>query len=379
MKIIFHIDLNAFYASAEVLRHPEYIGKPLVVAGNSKRGIITTASYEARKYGIHSAMPLFKAKELCKNLIIVPPDFTYYREISNKFFAIIATYSTALEVASIDECYVDMSNAIKDYTKIIEVANQIQATVKDSLGISCSIGISPNKFLSKMASDLKKPNGITMITKKNIATTLWVLPIGKMHGIGKKTAPKFIAMGIETIGDLAKYENYDIACSILGKNALLFYYRANGVDPSNLNVDHNKLKSVGHSITLLEDTSDEEEIKEYIKDLSLRVSQRANNKNLLSKNISITLKYSRFESVVRSISIEQFTNEYEIILSNAIALFDKHFENRSIRLIGVSLNNTIERSEIKKQLSIFNYLENNKDETFDDLINSLHHVVGKEH
>jgi len=380
MKVIFHIDLNAFYASAEQARHPEYKDKPLVVAGDSRRGIVTTASYQARQYGIHSAMPLFKAKELCKDLINVPVDHAYYRELSNIFFKVIASYSDIIEVASIDECYVDVSENLENSTNaedILNLAKQIQDDVYKAIDIHCSIGVSPNKFLSKMASDMKKPNGITIITKQNLKEVLWVLPINKMFGIGKKTAPKLIELGILTIGDLAKYENFDKAKSILGKNTLIYHYRANGVDPSKINIDHNTLKSVGHSTTLPKDTSDEDEIKDLLKDLSRRVSLRASRRDLVSKNISITLKYTRFESVVRSISIDEYTNDYETILSNALILFERHFENKPIRLAGVSLNNTIERKDIKEQLSLFNYQYKEKNVSeIDKLVSSLNGDMG---
>ncbi len=230
MQIIFHIDMNAFFASCELTVHPEYKGKPLVVAGKSRRGIITTASYEARQYGIHSAMPTYQAKEKCPSLIIVEPHFELYRKISQAFFEIIATYSPIYEVASIDECYVDMTQIITDYPGLEETAKQIQQQVLEELGISCSIGIAPNKFLAKMASDMKKPMGITLLTRRHLKEKLWPLPIGEMYGIGKKTAPKLVELGIKTIGDLAKYENYDKAHLILGKNTLVYYQRANGKD-----------------------------------------------------------------------------------------------------------------------------------------------------
>ena len=210
MQVIFHIDLNAFYASAEISRNPSLKGKPVVISGKSKRSIITTASYEARKYGIHSAMPLFQAKQLCKDLIILPADFELYHRLSNEFFTIIASYSEILEVASIDECYLDVTAIIQE-KKIhpVVLAKDIQTKVYEQLNLQCSIGISPNKFLAKMASDMKKPMGITVLTRNNLKEVMWPLDIKDMFGIGKKTQPKLRAVGINTIGDLADYKNYD--------------------------------------------------------------------------------------------------------------------------------------------------------------------------
>ena len=201
MQIIFHIDLNAFYASAEMANDSSLEGKPLVISGNNRRAIVSTASYEARKYGIHSAMPLFQAKQLCKNLIIKPVNFDLYRRLSSQFFELISTYSPLLEIASIDECYVDFSNYIIEHNiHPYKLAKIIQNDVLNTLKLKCSIGIAPNKFMAKMASDMKKPMGITILNKSNYKQLLWPLDVSEMFGIGKKTAPKLKEMGILTGG-----------------------------------------------------------------------------------------------------------------------------------------------------------------------------------
>ncbi|MCD7807986.1 MAG: DNA polymerase IV [Erysipelotrichaceae bacterium] len=191
MQIIFHIDLNAFFASAEMTQNPHLKGKPLVVAHNSRRSIVSTASYEARAYGIHSAMPLYKAKENCRDLIIVEPHFELYHQLSDSFFKIVESYTNLIEIASIDECYADMSTyIINNHLQPYNLALEIQEKVYQKLNLQCSIGISYNKFLAKMASDMKKPMGITMITNKNYQSKLWPLPISDMYGIGKKNCAK---------------------------------------------------------------------------------------------------------------------------------------------------------------------------------------------
>ena len=376
IKVIFHIDLNAFFASAELVRHPEYKGKPLVVSNNSKRSVITTASYEARRFGVHSAMPLFKAQELCKKLIIVAPDMEYYRDLSNRFFEIITSYSNLLEIASIDECYVDVTDILNDYKDILFLAKDIQMAVYKAIRIDCSIGISYNKFLAKMASDMEKPKGITIITKSNFKTILWSLSIDKMLGIGKKTAPKLKDLNIFTIGDLAKYSNYDKIKSVLGKNAIVFYYKAHGVDISKMKIEQGRLKSISSSTTLLNNTNDENQLKDLIKQLVLKVSKRAKSKELLSKNISINFKNTKFESIVRSVTIDKYTDEYEIILSNALILLEKYYDGKPIRLIGVSLNQTINKKDLKEQLSLFDYQDNNKEDFTNLLLKDLNQKIG---
>ena len=361
MQIIFHIDLNAFFASAEISVNPHLKGKPIVICRESRRAIITTASYEARKYGIHSAMPLFKAKELCPHLITVEPHFSLYKTLSQDFFNIISKFSNYLEVASIDECYVDMTEYIKNTQLDPRVcASRIQEKVYQEIKLDCSIGIAPNKFLAKMASDMKKPRGITMITHQNYKEKLWPLPISSMIGIGKKTQPKLIAMGIQTIGDLAKYENYEKIKPIFGKNTLLYYQRANGKDFSKINYSRNELKSVGNSTTFERDSHDEDFIKSKFKELSLEVSTRAQKRALISNNISITLKYTRDKTRTKQTIINHYTNDYETIYATVLFLFENIYQGENLRLVGVSLNHVVHVHDFNQQLSLF---ESTKQET----------------
>lgn len=354
MQIIFHIDLNAFYASAEISVDPTLAGKPLVISGNNRRSIVSTASYEARAYGIHSAMPLFKAKELCKNLIIKPVNFDLYRRLSNEFFELIASYSHILEVASIDECYVDFTEYIKQQQiHPYNLAKEIQEKVYHNLNLKCSIGIAPNKFMAKMASDMKKPMGITILNKKNYKELLWPLDVSEMFGIGKKTYPKLKEVGIQTIGDVANYDNYHKLRTIVGKNALLLYRKANGIDNSKVNIERNELKSVGNSTTLQYDTNDVDILYDILKKLASRVSYRAKKRELVSNTIAITIKYSRFESMSRQTVIDNYINDYETILSNAKFLFDNNYDGRPVRLLGVSLNNTTNIHKKMIQINLF--------------------------
>lgn len=372
MQIIFHIDLNAFFASAEVSRDPSLKGKPLVISGQSRRSIVTTASYEARQYGIHSAMPLFQAKKLCENLIVRSSDFELYRKLSNQFFEIIFQYSPILEVASIDECYVDMTEYIKHHhAQPVDLAKLIQNDVYRQLHLKCSVGIAPNKFLAKMASDMKKPMGITVLTRKNIKEKLWPLDISEMFGIGKKTCPKLKKVGINIIADIANYDNYSKLRTIAGKNALLLYRKANGIDNSKVNIEKNELKSVGNSTTLQYDSNDVEQLYDILNELANRVSYRAKRRNLISNSISITIKYSRFESVTRQTIIHHYINDYEAIISTAKFLFDQNYDGRPVRLLGVSLNNTVNAKNHLIQMNIFEETPVKKNNDVTQLIDQL--------
>ena len=358
MQVIFHIDINAFFASAEISQDPSLANKPLVIAGKSKRSIVTTASYEARKLGIHSAMPVFQARKLCPNIMIRPGNYALYHRLSQAFFTIIATYSEILEVASIDECYVDMTSYICDHKIYPEaLAMQIQKDVLEQLQLPVSIGIAPNKFLAKMASNMKKPLGITVIIRSDIRSKIWPLSIEKMHGIGKQTQPKLYELNIHTIGDIANYNNYETLRTIYKKRAILLYRKANGIDTSKIIASHNQLKSVGNSHTLDANTSNETILLDVIRALSLQVSSRAQKRNLLSNTVSITIKYATFESITRQTKTHKYINDFETILATAKGLFMAYYTGKPVRLLGVSILNTIHKENYTEQLSFYDDVE----------------------
>lgn len=373
MAIVFHIDLNSFFASCEIAKDPSLKDKPLVVAGESNRSVISTASYKARELGIHSAMPLFQAKKICDNLIIVPVNMNLYRNISNQFFNIIKSYTNNYEVASIDECYIDVTDISINYQNIIELAKSIQNEVFSTLSIGCSIGIANNKFLAKMASNLKKPNGITILTKDNIKKYLWPMPVGAMHGIGKKTASKLNEVGIVTIEDLTIDENYTKIKNILGKNTIIYINRAKGIDTKKVDNSSEHLHSIGHSTTFPKDLIDIEEIKRYLLKLCIQVANRATKNELVSNNISVTFKYSREASVVRSMMIDEYTNDYKVIYETAALLLEKNLDDAPIRLVGVSLNNVIKINNVFYQLDLFNVQTDELEELIQD-INTKNHI-----
>ena len=313
-RIILHIDMNAYFATCAQIANPSLKGKPVAVGGKSSKSIISTASYEARKYGVHSAMPVFMAKELCPHLIMVDPDFSLYEKYTREFVKIIKRYSYKIEMASIDECYVDMSEELLNNNDPMRVVEDIQDKIYKELGLSCSIGVAPNKFLAKMASDMKKPLGITVLRKRDVELVLWKLPIKDMFGVGKKTAAMLNKLGIQTIGDFANYENDMLLKKKLGKGYYTLMNWAHGNDESPVSTEVEDLKSVGNSRTLEDNTNDYQEIKSMISKLSKMVSDRAKNDKLYSNQISITIKYDDFSVKNHSKKIDHPTNDYEDIL-----------------------------------------------------------------
>lgn len=367
VRIIFHIDLNAFFAAAEVLKNPSLANKPLAVGGHGKKGVISTASYEARKFGVRSAMPIYEALEKCPELIIVPGDYAWYEELSAKFINIIRQYTNIIEQASIDECYADMSDAIKRYEKPLDLAYDIQKQLKEKVGLTCSIGIAPNKFLAKIGSDYKKPNGITVIRKREIQTKLWPLPIEAMGGIGNKTAPYLKRYGINTIGDIAKKENEAIINKLLGKNAHVFIGYANG-DDSNQLTNYHDMKSISQSTTLASTITEYEQVKYTFSSLIKQIVGRLTLEQVCGNNISITIRYYDFQTITRSITLDKYMSNYEEILSHALNLYDLHDKGKPIRLLGVAINNLKDKDEVDN-IDLFNYYQNINDT--DELIKSL--------
>ena len=351
-KIIMHIDLNCFFARAQVIKEPELEGKPLIIAGTTRRGIVSTASYEARKFGINSAMPTYMALRLCPNVIIRNCDFNLYHELSQKFFSYIKKYTDIIEIASIDECYADMTEVMKDCKDPVAFLKNLQDNLFQETKLMCSIGLAPTKFLAKMASDIKKPMGITIIRRKDIKNILWPLPIKDMFGIGKKTYPKLEKIGIKTIGDFA-LDQQEETKKILGK----FYYVlkdwAYGKGSDEVIVEANDPKSIGNSSTFLFDTDDYEEIRSMIYQESLDVTKRAEKENKIGYTITIVIKDSDFKTTSKSETIQVPTNSVEDIYNTALKLNDNYFVNKMIRLVGVTLSNLIDKKEFFVQMSFF--------------------------
>lgn len=351
-SVLFHIDLNAFFANAEMLRHPEYKGKPLAIGSLSSRSVLATANYEARKFGVHSAMPVFQAKEKCPELVIVPGDYEYYRKLSSRFFAYLRRYSDKLEPLSIDECFLDVTEQIKKYPRPLDMAVQIQQGVLKEIGLSCSIGVGPNRFLAKMASDMKKPMGITVLRKSEIRNKLWPLPIEQMYGIGKKTVPLLKKEGIEKIGDLVdpRYEN--TVKRILGKNALVHMQRANGQSSAKLEFSSTP-KSVSVSRTFRSDIYTLDEAFAQTQPMVSELCAKLKKEKQKGKLVSVILRDTAFHNQMRSMSLPAMSDEYPVIWSAVSGLLTDNFEEVGYRHIGVSIGSLRTSDQIIVQPTIF--------------------------
>lgn len=370
-----HIDLNAFFATCEVIRNPNLANKPLVVGGTGRRGIVSTASYEARAFGIHSAMPTYMAERMCPGLVIVPPDFRLYSRLSREFFTFIRQYSPLVEVASIDECYVDMTESMKTVKDPIAYLTNMQTELLEKTKLKCSIGIGPTKFLAKMASDYKKPMGITIFRRRDLSNTLWKLPIKSMYGVGKKTSPRLEKLGIMTIGDLATTENDEVK-ALLGKFYFTLKEWATGFGSDEIHTEPDDPKSIGNSRTLMSDTDDYDEIRAMVIEMCQEVSERAHKENMVGSTIQLVLKNADFTTMNRSVTLTKPTNDLGIIYLESMRLFDKNYQGQLIRLVGITLANLMSGTEVVTQLSLFD-VTNTRFSRTEQIIQNFNHILEK--
>ena len=372
-RVYFHIDLNAFFASCEELLDPSLKGKPLVVGGKSRRSVISTANYEARKYGIHSAMPMQQAEKLCKDLVIVNGHYAFYSDMSHQFMQIIHSYTDLVEKASIDECYADMTDVICRYPKPLDVAFEIQRRVLEETGLRCSIGIGPNMFLAKMASDMKKPMGITVLRIRDVPEKMWPLPIKEMQGIGKRTVPLMEDLNIHTIKDLATYQDLNALKPVLGKNIESMIRRANGYDDRTLMTDYDS-KSMGISETLLEDVTDYDELRGLIRTLCRRLSKRLKEAHKAGYHVSMRICYYDFRNANKSKKLSAPIWTSDDLFVQAMILFDSSYEEEeAVRLIGVSVSDFASEEFLMKQVSLFDAPE---EESTSEILHDLNHQLG---
>ncbi|RXE60669.1 DNA polymerase IV [Acetivibrio mesophilus] len=357
-KVIFLVDMNAFFISCEMTRNPSLVGKPSAVAGDPKNrsGIILAANYEARSFGVKTTMVIHEALKLCPNLHLVPPDHPFYESKSKQVIAILSNYSPIVEQNSIDEAWLDMTGTEGLFGTPLESAKKIMNEIKDSLGLWCSIGISENKFLSKMASELKKPMGITELWKHDVPTKLWPLPIKAMYGIGKKTADKLNLLGIQTIGELAKCDRKQLT-KTFGKYGDELYLHANGHDTS-LIEPHcaGEMKSIGRSTTLPEDINDIEKAKLILLKLTDDIGMTARKYGKRARTVQITLKYSDFKVVTRQKTISPTFATNDIYQAGCALLEQNWNKFRPVRLIGISISG-FDEDNAMDQLSLFDFCE----------------------
>ncbi|TAI47715.1 DNA polymerase IV [Flagellimonas allohymeniacidonis] len=354
LRKIIHVDMDAFYASVEQHDHPELKGKPVAVGGGSKRGVVSAASYEARKFGVRSAMAGYIAKRNCPELIFVKPRFDRYKEVSQQIRAIFFEYTDLVEPLSLDEAYLDVTENKKGNPSATLIAKEIRAKILDRTGLTASAGISINKFIAKVASDINKPNGQKTINPEEVISFLEDLDIRKFYGVGKVTAEKMYKLGIFTGKDL-KEKSMEFLDQHFGKSGRYYYHVVRGVHTSEVK-PHRIPKSVGAERTFSENLSSEIFMLEKLENIAVELERRLLKSKISGKTITLKIKYSDFTLQTRSKTLPYFISKKELILETAKELLYQSALKDSVRLLGISLANlnTEKKKEVepKEEISV---------------------------
>ena len=384
-KVIAHIDLNQFFVRCEEIKNPSLIGKPVAVGGDGRKGIVSTCSYEARKYGIHSGMPTFQAKMLCKNLIILPGDYKFYELMSKEFIAYVRKFTRHIEQMSIDECFCDFTELFKNNNikEPYAFLKRLQDGLFNKTKLKCSIGVAPTKFLAKMGSDYKKPMGITIIRKKDIQDILFPLPVKDLFGIGKKTYPKIERAGYKTIGDLyfGIKNNDEALANFFGsyKQDLIDELEGNSSDL--VSSGPSDPKSMGMTRTLDYDSNDRFYIRKFLTNLMNNVIDDFQSSGKLCKTIQITYKSAEhiegLQTTTVSKSFDNYTDSRDEIYKEGIKLFEKSYKGNEIRLIGFTLKNLKDKHDVVVQMTFDNFERHENENKTQLLINELNRKAKK--
>ena len=351
---IIHVDMDAFFAAVEMRDNPQLRGKPVIIGGDPRRdvrSVVSTASYEARKFGIHSAMPLVQAWRLCPQGIYLRGDMARYSQASAEIMKIFSRYTPLVEPLSIDEAFLDVTGCHRLFGSPEEIAARIQEDIRQEVNLSCSVGIAPNKFLAKLASDLKKPGGITIIRPENIEEILFPLPIEKLWGVGEKTAIKLRNMGIDTVGQLARLPQ-NLLATAFGKLGAGLWHLARGEDVRVVETTR-EVKSVSRETTFSQDVTDIEHLHAVILELADDVARTLRSKQLLTPTVVLKLRYGNFETITRQGALPAPACLAMPLYTKALELLSRvNTGGRGIRLIGVGASGLLE-SAGRRQLSFF--------------------------
>ncbi len=348
---IIHVDMDAFYASVEQMDQPELQGKPLAVGGGGKRGVVSAASYEARVFGVRSAMPGFTARKLCPDLIFVPPRFDRYKEISTKIRKIFYEYTDLVEPLSLDEAYLDVTENKKGNPSATLMAQEIRQRIFDEVGLTASAGISINKFIAKIASDYNKPNGQKTVNPEEVIAFLEDLDVKKFYGVGKVTKTKMYEMGIYTGKDL-KSKSEDFLTQHFGKSGGHYYRIVRGVHLSAVKPNRER-KSLAAERTFSKNISSEIYMLERLESIAAELQKRLKSSKVAGRTVTLKIKYSDFTLQTRSKTLPYFVSDANILLETSKELLYQEKMKNSVRLLGISLSN-LNTSKEKKKLKVEN-------------------------
>jgi len=374
--MILHIDMDAFYAAVEQLDDPGLKNKCVIVGGTSNRGVVSAASYEARQFGIHSAMPIYQAKQKCPHGIFLAPRMDRYKDISKKIMAILRDFSPLVEPVSIDEAYMDITGCRRLFGEPYEIASQIKRKIKETVNLSCSVGVAPSKFLAKIASDMEKPDGLTLIPPDEASAFIDSLPIRKVPGVGEKMYRQLELLGIRTLGDVRRLPEKSLL-KHLGKFGKRLQALSSGSDSAPV-TPHASHKSVSSERTLAADTRDVQLLKRYLLSQSGEVAKQLRKTGVRAKTITLKIKDAEFKTVTRRKTLAIPTQSSETIYKHTAQLMDHFKITQKIRLIGVGASG-FSSITASVQMGLFELSNETKDgwETVDRTLDSINQKFGK--
>lgn len=350
-----HVDMDSFYSSVEVRERPELKGLPVVVGSDPKggkgRGVVSTCSYEARKFGIHSAMPISRAYKLCPEAVYLPVNMQLYKETSEKIMEVLRMFADRFQQVSVDEAYLDVGDSIDDYLSATLLARKIKSEVMRRQGLSCSVGVAPNKVIAKIASDMNKPDGLTVVKPEEIERFLYPLCVSRIPGIGRKTQPLLKEAGIETVGQLATAD-VQFLISRFGRYGIVMHQLANGIDLRQVK-EKEEVRSISTEDTFDEDISDPVIIKNVFCELAAKVHADLSRKKFRFRTVSIRVRFDDFRTYTRARTLHAATNDMESIVKVAIELMEEFIGCGRFRLLGVGVSKLDKINEKQTFLSDF--------------------------
>jgi DNA polymerase IV (archaeal DinB-like DNA polymerase) len=353
MRIIIHMDMDHFYTAVEEREHPEFKGKPVIVGADPKegrgRGVVSTSNYEARKAGVHSGLPISRAWKLCPQAVYLRPNFPLYIRVSNEIMEIARRHADKFEQWGLDEAFLDISDRVKNYAEAEELAKRMKREIAEKEEMTCSIGVGPNKLVAKVASDFHKPDGLTLVREDEVERFLSPLPVRRLLWIGRKTEGKLKTFGINTIGELARYDP-TVLTETFGVFGTQMHLMARGIDRSEVET-RGEVKSVSHETTFEEDTDDAEMVLRTSDGLSEEVARDIQNQNISFKTVTIKLRYENFETHTSAKTLSFMTNRAQDIKKTARDLLQPFLNrNKKVRLIGVRVS-TLMKGDKQKTLA----------------------------
>ncbi|WP_409345766.1 DNA polymerase IV [Paenibacillus sp. MBLB4367] len=379
-RVILHIDMNAFYCSVhEAVEPDKYKNKPIAVAGSVelRKGIVVTSSYAARAKGVRTGMQVRQALKVCPELELIRPNFELYRQFSRRFMKICYSYSPLVETMSIDECFVDITGS-KQFGTPLDIASAIQTRIRDELQLPCSVGVAPNKLLAKMASDMKKPNGLTVLRLRDVPELLWGKPCVQLYGIGGRTGDKLTKLNIRTIGELAKADE-TLLKREFGVVGAWLKQAASGIDHSPVQAEQEASKSIGHTTTLPQDVRDTADAQRVFLNLSDQVARRLRRQGLVASTVQITIRDPEMKTITRSLTLEVPSENMEDFYRTACSLYAKHWsKGKPARLLGITLQNLQPKEEAAIQLDLMTFEHQPKKEQLNKAMDRIRDKYGED-